>query len=129
MKDSREDYIKYRISRAKESFQSAQALAEIGNWNSCINRLYYSCYYMVSALLLKHKIKTKTHSGLNTEFGRNFVKTGKVNKEHGDLFTDLMDWRYKGDYGDMFDFDEEKVKPLIPKIKKFLHDIEKLIKE
>jgi hypothetical protein len=33
--------------------------------------------------------------------------------EQGRLFSDLMDWRQKGDYGDMYDFDRESVSPII----------------
>ena len=63
------DYIKYRLTKARESFEDAQLLAKNARWNTCINRLYYTCYYAVSALLIKHQIKTQTHSGINTQFG------------------------------------------------------------
>lgn len=42
MKASREDLIKYRLLRAKDTFEDAQILAERQKWNSTINRLYYS---------------------------------------------------------------------------------------
>jgi len=54
MKGSKEDLIKYRIKRAKETFEDAFLLANHGKWNSSINRLYYSAYYAIMALLLKH---------------------------------------------------------------------------
>ena len=43
------------------------------------------------------------------------------------LYSDLMDWRQKGDYGDMFDFDGETVTGLLPQVKKFLDEIERLV--
>ena len=82
---------------------------------------------MVSALLLKNKIATQTHTGCKTQFGINFVKTGKVSIEHGRLFSDLMDWRQKGDYGDMFDFDAGTTKPLLPLVEEFLIAIRGLL--
>jgi len=36
-------------------------------------------------------------------------------------------YRQKGDYGDMFDFNEEVVKPLIPKVENFISVIKKRI--
>jgi uncharacterized protein len=129
MNSKETDYIKYRLSRAKETFIDAQLLAKNGRWNACVNRLYYACFYAVTALLFKHGKTPKTHKGVKMEFGQHFVKKGKVSAEHGTLLTDLEDWRYKGDYGDMFDFDGKTIKPLIPQVKKFLRDIEKLIKE
>lgn len=38
----------------------------------------------------------------------------------GRLFSKLFDFRQKGDYGDMFDFDEEITKPLLEKVKIFI---------
>jgi uncharacterized protein (UPF0332 family) len=129
MKDLTKDYIRYRLKRAKESFEEAQIMAEGKRWNTCINRLYYCCFYCASALLLTRSIDSKTHTGVHSQFNLYFVKTGIVTKEQGNLFTDLMNMRTKGDYGDMFDHDEKKVKPLIPKVTKFLQYIEKRINE
>jgi uncharacterized protein (UPF0332 family) len=39
-----------------------------------------------------------------------------------------MDWRQKGDYGDMFDFDKKTVEPLLKPVEKFLTEITKLVK-
>ncbi len=57
--DNLEDYIKYRFIRAEESLDDAYILAQNNKWNTVANRLYYSCFYAVSALLLKHNIETK----------------------------------------------------------------------
>ena len=78
------DYIKYRLSRAKETFEEAQLLATKARWNGCVNRLYYACFYAVSALLYKHGINSKTHSGTNTQFAHHFVKSEKASKEAGE---------------------------------------------
>ena len=45
--------ISYRLKRAKEVFEEAEQIAKMGHWNSSVNRLYYSCFYAVSALLLQ----------------------------------------------------------------------------
>jgi len=39
-----------------------------------------------------------------------------------------MDWRQKGDYGDMFDFTGEVVKPIIEPVEHFLDEIAQLVK-
>jgi uncharacterized protein len=129
MKDSVKDYIIYRLKRANESMEEAQIMAKNKRWNTTINRLYYACFYCASALLLTERINSKTHTGVHSQFNLHFIKAGILTKEQGNLFTDLMNMRTKGDYGDMFDHDEKKVKPLIPKVKKFINDIEKLIKK
>jgi uncharacterized protein (UPF0332 family) len=121
-------YIEYRLSKAQESYTDAKILAGTNSWNACVNRLYYACFYAVSALLCRHQINSQTHSGLKTQFGLHYVKNGKVSKEMGKLFADLMDWRQKGDYGDMFDFKQEMVEPLIEPVGEFIKQIEELAK-
>jgi uncharacterized protein (UPF0332 family) len=121
------EYISYRVSKATESLSDARILAENESWNACINRLYYACYYIVSALLLKSQLNTQTHSGVKTLFNLHFIKTGKLTVGDGRLYSDLMDWRQKGDYGDMFDFDKETVLPLIPLVSSFIQRVEKLL--
>lgn len=59
MSTYRSDYVAYRLSKAYESFEDARLLADNGSWNSSVNRLYYSCYYAVSALLLQKDVTTQ----------------------------------------------------------------------
>jgi len=56
--NNQDEYIKYRLERATQSFEDAMILAENGRWNSVVNRLYYACFYAVVALLLKNDIET-----------------------------------------------------------------------
>jgi len=127
--DRKTDYIAYRLSKSFEALKDAQLLAQNNSWNACVNRLYYSCFYVVSALLLKNDITATTHTGLINQFNLHFIKTGIVEKEAGKLYANLMDWRQTGDYGDMFDFTQEKVEPLLEPVEEFISKIEALIKE
>lgn len=86
-------------------------------WNAAINRLYYAAYYAVSGLLAKAGVETKTHAGIKTQFLLHFIKTGKIEMHLGKLYSDLFDWRQKGDYGDFFDFKEEDVRPLVEPVR------------
>jgi uncharacterized protein (UPF0332 family) len=100
-------------------------LAKEERWNALINRLYYACFYAVIALLIKQNISTQTHDGARVQFGSLFIKNGIIDKEFGKLFSKLFDFRQKGDYGDLFDFDEELTMPLITKVQEFLIEIKK----
>lgn len=128
MKVSQEDYIKYRIEKARKTFEDAKSLAGIKSWNSSMNRLYYSCFYSVLALFAKHNINSRTHSGAKTQLSLHFVKTGKLDKQWGLLYGDLFDLRQRGDYGDFFDFEEKDIIQIIPRVEEFLSNIENLIK-
>ncbi|MCX6353263.1 MAG: HEPN domain-containing protein [Bacteroidetes bacterium] len=115
----KEDYIEYRIAKSKEVFEDAKLLALNSRWNSCINRLYYSSFYIISALLYKASIKADTHNGIKTQFFQHYVKSNLVDAEHGKLYVHLFQWRQKSDYADFIEFDEETVNPLIEKVEVF----------
>ena len=51
-----QEFIQYRIEKAEEVYQAACILYEAGQWNSAVNRLYYACFYVASALLLQQKV-------------------------------------------------------------------------
>ena len=127
MTGSKEDYIKYRTSKSTEVFEDADLLAKNGRWNSCVNRLYYSGFYIVSALLYNSGINAATHNGVKTQFNLHFVKTGKISKDLGKLYSNLFDWRQESDYADFIEFDEETVIPLINQVSEFNREILKLI--
>ncbi len=121
--ENKEDYINYRFQRAQESFEEAVLLISNNRWNATVNRLYYSCFYAAIALLLKHDVQVKTHDGVRTQFGLQFVKTGLIDKRFGKLYTQLFDFRQKGDYGDMFNFDMETVQPLMILVTEFIQEV------
>ncbi|GAK61053.1 hypothetical protein U27_00951 [Candidatus Vecturithrix granuli] len=47
-----DDYIQYRLTRAREALRAAKLLADAKEYNSCVNRLYYAVFYAINALLL-----------------------------------------------------------------------------
>jgi len=127
MTGSKEDYLKYRIERSKQTLEDAKMLIEKESLNSAINRLYYACFYSVHALLQKNQILTKSHSGTKSKFFQEFIHTGKIPKELGELYSDLFDWRQEGDYSDFIEFDHETVDPLPQKVATFIETLEKLL--
>jgi len=126
------EYIQYRLDTSYTTFEAARVLADNGFWNSAVNRLYYSVFYAISALLVVHDIHTKTHSAVKGQFSLHFVKTGAFDKKYGQLLSELFDWRQKGDYENIFEYDQESVEPLFIPVKEMLDlikaEIQKSIK-
>jgi len=125
----RQEYVIYRIGTVRKTFEAAKVLSENGFWNSAVNRLYYSVFYAVNALLVLHEIQTKSHSSTKSQFSLRFVKTGKFDKKYGRLLAELFDWRQKGDYENMFDYDSEMVEPLFEPAFELIKLIEEEIKD
>lgn len=89
--------------------------------------MYYSAFYAVIALLLANNIEVKSHNGVKQKLGEEFIAKGKLSKAHAKTFNLLSDFRHKGDYDDLFDFDTELVERLLLPVNEFIDAIDKLI--
>ncbi len=96
------------------------------------NRLYYSLFHAVSALLISDHHEVGTHRGAVNKFSLYYVKEGVSPKEEGRLYSRLQRLREDGDYNCSIDVEqdevEEKIEPtrqLIEKIKRYIADIDK----
>jgi len=127
--DERKQYVRYRIESAHKTVEAAKVLAGRGFWNSAVNRLYYAIFYAVNALLVLNDIPTKSHSATKSKFSLHFIKTGKIDKKYGKLLAELYDWRQKGDYENIFDYDSESVMPLFKPVTEMINIIEQEIKK
>ncbi|MBB3187221.1 HEPN domain-containing protein [Microbacter margulisiae] len=126
-REERDAIIYYRIQKAKETLKEASGIAKLGYWNAVVNRLYYACYYMTSALLLYHGYSAQTHSGVIRLFGLNFVATGIVPKEQSKFYSKLFELRQAGDYDDLYRLTSDEVSPLIELAYQYVEVLEALI--
>lgn len=127
MKYSKEDLIRYRIQRARESADDAALLVNEERWNAAANRLYYACFYIVSAYMALKGVKPATHAGLKSTFNRELVKTGKIDPAEGLLFNKLFSIRQQADYEDFVDVQPDEITPLLPRIREMIREIEGVI--
>jgi len=125
MKGTKQDLLKYRLRRARDTYEDAQILADKSRWNSTINRLYYAAYYAVMALPLDSDLNPTTHNGAKSNFSEYFIKTDKIPMELGKIYSQLFTWRQKGDYDDLFDFDKDKVLPYFTPVNDLISLVEK----
>jgi uncharacterized protein (UPF0332 family) len=121
--------ISYRMECANETLREAQLLFEAGHLRAYVNRLYYACFYAVSALLLTINESTSKHSHLRSLLHREFVKTGSIPIELGKHFDLLFDSRQEGDYVDFVTFRAEEIEPWFERTKRFIESIDYLIQK
>ena len=124
---NKSDIIKYRLEKSSKTFKEAESLFKSQFYNGSVNRLYYSCYHIVSALLLKNDIQASTHNGVRTQFFKNFIKTGKLEKKYSVLYSSLMNKRQESDYDDFQEFSKDDVEPLIIEVKDFIKTIQSIL--
>ena len=119
--------VAYRMERAREALSEARLLFQAGHLNTYVNRLYYACFYAVSALLVNRGMSTSKHGHLRSLLHRDFVKTGLIPTELGRHFDRLFSNRQEGDYADFVVFKADEVEPWMTESKAFVDYVESLI--
>jgi uncharacterized protein len=103
------ELVRYRLARARESLAEAALLFANNHVRTAVNRLYYACFYAVSALLLAEGYSSPKHSGIRALFDRHWIVPGRLPKQMGRFYRQLFDARQKGDYADLVTFDRAEV--------------------
>lgn len=86
----RNDIIAYKCQKAHKLMYEVNVLVQNEMWNSSINRMYYACFHIISALLIKHGIEVKSYMGVRQAFGLYSVKSQLIPKECGRIFLKSM---------------------------------------
>lgn len=125
--EERLELVKLRMENACRTIREAKLLIDNDYWNAAVNRMYYACFYAVSALLIQHGIESKTHNGVRQMLSFHFVKSQKLSTQMMDIYSGLFAKRQSGDYDDFIYFDREVTEALYPQAIEFINTIEKLI--
>jgi Uncharacterized conserved protein related to C-terminal domain of eukaryotic chaperone, SACSIN len=124
--EQRISIVRYRMENAEKTFAEVAVHRENGFYNTAVNRLYYSCYYAATAILVANGIEVKSHDGVRMNLGKHIVQTGMLSPELGRFFSRLFSKRSTGDYDDFFNHTLENVDELIPDAKLFIQAIKDL---
>ena len=93
---------------------------EAGRLHSAINRMYYACFYMVSALLRAEGHTSSKHTGIRALFIQHWIKPGRLPTQFSDCYRELFDLRHQGDYDDFAEFSLNEVRAWYDEAQSFL---------
>jgi uncharacterized protein (UPF0332 family) len=128
MTEEKRALIEYRLERARETLDDARMMLNAGRINSTVNRLYYACFYAVSALLITRGFSTSKHGYLRSLMHREFVKTGIIPEDLAKHFDVLFNNRLEGDYADFISFKAEQVAGWLKPTEEFINHVDRLIR-
>ena len=124
-----EEEIEILIGRAKRRLDAAYHLFEDGFYEDAVSRAYYSMYFAAKALLLKKDITVKTHKGLLSKFGLEFVNEGVVEEYYGRALRIAEELREEADYSISREITKEEVESIMDDAEKFLERIKRAVRE
>lgn len=117
--ENRGDLIDLYWQKSVSTFEEVLLGISAQRWNWVANRIYYSTFYALSAMLIKDAYPIKSHRGAKAVFTKNYVLTGAFDKKYGTLFSKLETLRDKADYDVSFAATKEMVdefKPLVEEL-------------
>ncbi|MBO4984997.1 MAG: HEPN domain-containing protein [Bacteroides sp.] len=125
--EERNALVTLQMEKAKRFLQQANEMYDMKYWDIASNRYYYACFHAVQALLIKNGLNCRTHDGLISCFGLNFVKTGKVDSTLGSFLSRMEQLRQKGDYNCIYSVAEDEVATMRIPASQLINRIEELL--
>jgi uncharacterized protein (UPF0332 family) len=122
-----EALISYRMERSRESIRAAEIMLENEMLTISMNRVYYSMFYAVQALLVLHKVSFSKHGQVKGYFNRALIKTEIFSVDMGKLYNKVFEYRQKFDYVDFAAPDRDMVSEYIEKAREFHSTIKEYI--
>jgi uncharacterized protein (UPF0332 family) len=116
------------MERAAMSLEEAEMMLEVKHWNTCVNRLYYACFYAVSALLRDLDVQAGTHKGVRSMLALHLIKPGLLPLSAGVTFNGIFDCRLDSDYEELFEADPEAVEQFVPAAKTLVEEVRALLR-
>ncbi len=117
------------LELAEEEFNAARYLFDGGYLRGAASRAYFSMFHGTKALLYLKDNYPKTYAGVISQFGKEFVKSGEIDKTFGEMLARAETLRSKADYDVEREITKEEVEDILDACKKFLGKIDEVIRE
>jgi len=117
------------LKRAEEKLNAANYLFEGKFYFDSISRAYYSMYYSARALLSLKEIYPKSHRGVITQFGLEFVKQGFIDETLGKAMNYACDRRQEADYGVDLVISKEEAEDILDLANEFFEKVNEVIEK
>ncbi|MEW6441633.1 MAG: HEPN domain-containing protein [bacterium] len=119
---------RYRLRQAEETCEEAEYLLAGGKSpRSVMNRVYYSMYYAVLALLIFEPYSSSKHSGVLSYFNRRFIKESLLPEALGRSLNKAFELRQRGDYREFADLSADQVRPFLDDARIFITEVKKYL--
>ena len=121
----------YRIKQAEETLSDAEKMLKNHlSPRSIINRAYYSMFYAILALYINEglNLKTSKHSGVISIFDKEFVHSGKIDKNFSKILHRIFISRQEGDYKELVKISRDDAARSVADAKDFFCAIKSFIK-
>ena len=126
--EDRKTMVGLEMEKANRFLKQADMMRDMEQWDIAANRYYYACFHAVQVLFIHNGLSTRRHSGMLTQFGLHFIKTGIIEDRLGAFLTRMEQLREKGDYNCLFDVTKDELLTFVEPAKELIAKITQLIR-
>ena len=111
--EERKAIVELEYEKAVSIIEKIDVLIREEMWDIVANRLYYSLFHAVSALLVNDEHIAESHKGKVIVFGQFYIRTGVFSLEDGKLYSRLQTMRELADYNCAFQTSKDEILPFV----------------
>lgn len=122
-----EEQIAEFLARAQDSLEAAAQLLASGFPDYAASRAYYAAFYSASAVLMASGEEFRRHSGVIAHIHKDFIRTGRLPAELGEVLNWLFGLRGVGDYGGPAHVERAEAEKAVAAARRFVEAVRKLV--
>lgn len=120
--------VKKYVKRSEDAIDTIKLLLNHKKFPDAVSKAYYAMFYAACALLRTKALDTSKHSGVISQFGLYFVKTGIIDKSYHKKFIKAFNDRDVADYRIMKEIIEQVAIQKLVDAEKFIGEIKVFLK-
>ncbi|NQE53918.1 hypothetical protein C5S29_10020 [ANME-1 cluster archaeon GoMg3.2] len=117
------------MERAEEKLGAANLLFENDMFADAISEAYYAMFHAAKSLLALRDIYPRTHAGVVSQFGLQFVNGGLIEELYAKSLAKAQTRREKADYDIYYEPSKEEAESIVEDAEMFLERIKKAVGE
>jgi hypothetical protein len=125
--EAREAMIEGFLVKADQALAAARRELAAGDLALATNRVYYACFYALSAVLLSRNLVFAKHAGLRAAMHQHLVRPGELSAELGRFYDEAFAERQAADYTTLVRFEPPLVSEKIDKAERFVAEMKRLL--
>ena len=108
------------MEKAAQALAAAQRDLAANDPGLATNRVYYACFYAVTAALLRRGQVHVKHSSVRVAVHQHLVRTGVISEQWGRFYDRCLTERHEADYNALARFDAGDVREMISQARTFV---------
>ena len=127
--EDRKIVVTLELEKAEQTFAETEMLRQAKFWSNLANRLYYSLFHALTAMLVHDHHEVGTHKGAANRFHMYYVKTGIFTVEEGAFYSQMQSMREESDYNCAYNVTENEIVAKIEPTRQMIEKIKRYIVE